>query len=306
MLAGGLSSDQQTGEAMLTRNFWTSSHYGQVLLSVLAVWSVAGVLKLTWQHAIGGIASAPDGCRTSCLPLPSRSAQIPASRLAWRFESVARGAEPAKEAPEAAEAKAPAEGELFDGKSLAGWKESDFGGQGSVEVVDGTIVLGVGQDLTGITWDGGELPHTNYEIELEAMRVDGVDFFCGLTFPVGETFCSFIVGGWGGGVVGLSSIDRFDASMNETTKFMSFERNKWYKIRLRVASDRIAAWIDDEQVVDFEIKSHKISIRVEVEASEPLGIASWQTSAALRNIRLRRLDETEGAKPSAGQEPSRE
>jgi hypothetical protein len=47
----------------------------------------------------------------------------------------------------------------------------------------------------------------NYEIKLEAKKVTGNDFFCGMTFPVGDSFCSFIVGGWGGPVVGLSSID---------------------------------------------------------------------------------------------------
>ena len=58
--------------------------------------------------------------------------------------------------------------------------------------------------MTGITWTN-EVPTNNYEISLEAMRVEGSDFFCALTFPVGNDPCSFIVGGWGGGVVGLSS-----------------------------------------------------------------------------------------------------
>jgi hypothetical protein len=286
---------------MLTRIHWTSRRYIKVLFSVLMLWSTAGVLKLSLQHALIGLAAPPALCRTTCLPIPERNSGGVSDFIAWPFERAARGAEPEK-----AEARPVEDGPLFDGKSLDGWKESEFAGQGSVEVVDGRIVLGVGQDMTGITWDGGELPRTNYEIELEAMRVDGADFFCGLTFPVGEHPCSLIVGGWGGTIVGLSSIDRFDASMNETTKFMSFDKNQWYKIRLRVTPERVAAWIDDEQVVDFEIKSHKISVRVEVQASEPLGIASWQTSAALRNIRLRRLDAAQTAPDSEGQVPARE
>lgn len=283
------------------RIHWTSRHYVKVLLSVLAVWSTAGVFKLSLQHALFGQGPSPSGCRTTCLPVPSGDVGVAPKFIAWPFDRAARGAEPEK-----AEAKPQEDGPLFDGKTLDGWKESEFAGQGSVDVVDGQIVLGVGQDMTGITWDGGELPRTNYEIEVEAMRVDGADFFCGLTFPVGEHPCSLIVGGWGGTIVGLSSIDRFDASMNETTKFMSFDKNKWYKIRLRVTPERIAAWIDDEQIVDFEIKSHKLSIRVEVQASEPLGFASWQTSAALREIRMRRLDAAQTAPNSEGQVPARE
>ena len=29
---------------------------------------------------------------------------------------------------------------------------------------------------------------------------DGSDFFCTTTFPVGDAFCSFVVGGWSGTV----------------------------------------------------------------------------------------------------------
>src|SRR5262249_39791253 len=103
---------------------------------------------------------------------------------------------------------------LFDGKTLAGWKATVFGGEGKVAVEKGQIILQRGAPLTGITWAGGppELPRMSYEVSLDAMKVDGSDFFCGLTFPVGPDPCSFIVGGWGGGVVGLSSLDGMDAS----------------------------------------------------------------------------------------------
>lgn len=178
---------------------------------------------------------------------------------------------------------------LFDGKTLTNWKSTEFGGEGKVAVKDGTIVLDMGSNMTGITWTGGELPHTNYEVELEAMRLSGSDFFCGFTFPVGDSHCSFIVGGWGGTMVGLSSLDDADASENETSTLINFESNRWYRIRVRVEPDRIRTWIDDKPVVDADIKGRKVSIRWEVDESRPLGIATWLTSAALRNIRLRAL-----------------
>ncbi|HAX92571.1 MAG TPA: DUF1080 domain-containing protein, partial [Bacteroidales bacterium] len=92
--------------------------------------------------------------------------------------------------------------------------------------------------------------------------------------------------GWGGTVVGLSSINGMDASENETTTLRQFEKNRWYRIRLKVADGKIQAWIDDEQVVDFTIGDNTISIRPEVELSRPFGIASWNTTSALRNIRV--------------------
>ena len=179
---------------------------------------------------------------------------------------------------------------LFDGKSLGQWKITDFGGQGDVYVKDGAIYLEMGNDMTGVNWTG-PLVRMNYEITLEAMRVSGSDFFCGLTFPVADNPCSLILGGWGGGVCGLSNIDYYDAANNETTKFISFEDNKWYRVRLRVTPDRIEAWLDDEELVNIETTGRKIDIRAEVDLSQPLGIATWQTAGAVRNIRLLRLED---------------
>jgi len=186
---------------------------------------------------------------------------------------------------------------LFDGKTLEGWKSTDFGGQGDVTVKDGTILIEMGVDLSGITWQKpDDLPKINYEIEVDAMRVVGSDFFCGLTFPVNDEPCSLILGGWGGGVCGLSSIDDMDASENETTSYRGFEKGKWYHIRLRVMADRIDAWIDGEPIVEQEITDRKISVRSEVELSRPFGFATWVTTAALKNIRWRKVQPTKAVK----------
>jgi len=174
---------------------------------------------------------------------------------------------------------------LFDGKTLDGWEITDFGTQGPVSVSGGKIILGMGDGCSGITWKR-DFPTVDYEVTLEAMRVDGHDFFCGMTFPVGKDPCTLIVGGWGGMVVGLSSIDGMDASENETMTLKQFENDRWYRIRLRVTADTIQAWIDNEIVVDFTIGDSFLSIRPEVELSKPFGIASWRTTAAIKNIRI--------------------
>jgi hypothetical protein len=144
--------------------------------------------------------------------------------------------------------------------------------------------------MTGITLASTSgLPRMNYEISLDAMRTEGSDFFCGLTFPVGKEDCSFIVGGWGGGTVGLSSINSEDASQNETTQFKNFVNGKWHHIRVRVETGKIQAWIDEDRVVNFEIEDKRLSIRFEVEPSLPLGISTWNTAAAYKNIQLKKL-----------------
>ncbi len=182
---------------------------------------------------------------------------------------------------------------LFDGATLEGWKVIGYAGAGEVEVDDGSIVLGMGAMLTGVTHTN-PLPKINYEVTLKAMKIDGSDFFCGLTFPVNDAFCTLIAGGWGGGLVGLSSLDNYDASENETSTFRSFEKKRWYSFRLRVTQSKIEAWLDGDPIIDVSIVDRKISLRPgDIEMSVPFGISAWLTRAALRDIRLRTLDPDE-------------
>ena len=176
---------------------------------------------------------------------------------------------------------------LFDGSSLDGWRVTNFGGPGRVELQDGLMVFRMGSPFTGANYTK-EVPKLNYEVTLEAMRVAGDDFFCGLTFPAGDSFASLIVGGWGGRLVGISSIDYEDASENETTQTMSFETGRWYRIRLRVSEQKIEAWIDQKKIVNVVTTGRKLSLRAgQIELSKPFGVASWLTSAAIRDIKLR-------------------
>lgn len=146
--------------------------------------------------------------------------------------------------------------------------------------------------MTGITYTGKRpLPDENYEIRLEAKRVKGSDFFCALTAPHKKSHFSLVVGGWGGGVVGISSIDGYDASENSTTSYMPFKNDQWHKIRLKVHGGKIEAQIDDKTVVDFEIGEHELTTRVEVDLSKPLGISTYESSSVIRNFELRRLAE---------------
>jgi len=239
--------------------------------------------------AAGGLViglSALLGCQSQRSADPPHATPSPPPPIAIATPNSPVASRPA--APSSPESGGPWRS-LFDGKSLAGWKETDFAGRGPVKVSDGKLILETGL-MTGVTWtNAADLPRINYEIALDAMRVAGSDFFCALTFPVKEDPCSFIVGGWGGGVVGLSSLDGQDAANNDTTRYMSFDNGKWYALRLRVTETNLQCWIDADKVVDVETKDRRISIRSEVEDSRPLGIASWSTKAALRNIRLRKL-----------------
>lgn len=178
---------------------------------------------------------------------------------------------------------------LFDGKSLAGWRETPFTGHGAVRVENGSITLGAGGPMTGVTWTGS-FPRTNYEIRFEAARISGGDFFASLTFPVRDSFATWVTGGWGGDIVGISSLDGWDASDNETRTYFDFEKGRWYKLRLEVTDDRIRAWIDDRSIVDVVITGRSISLRHgEIKLSAPLGFASYSTTGGVRGIEYREL-----------------
>jgi len=175
---------------------------------------------------------------------------------------------------------------MFDGSSLAGWKITEFPGHSNVLVKEHLIILEAGNDLTGITWTN-PFPKMNYEVIIDAARLDSSDFFCGITFPVGDSYCSFIPGGWGGHVVGISSINGSDASQNETTKSMSFKKDRFYRFKIKVTEEKIEAWIDNIKFVDLVYKDRMLSTRLEMEYSKPFGIASWRTTGAISNIWFR-------------------
>lgn len=179
---------------------------------------------------------------------------------------------------------------LFDGKSMDDWQSVDNGGSGSVTLEDGEMIIKQGESLSGAVYKKAkDLPLIDYELTCEAMRVEGSDFFCGLTFPVGDlkTCLTLVLGGWGGSVTGVSSIDGLDASENNTSSMQRFKDNQFYKIKLRVTAKELRAWIDDKEVVNAELEGHKLGLRPgPIESYAPLSFTTYQTTASIKNVKL--------------------
>jgi hypothetical protein len=184
---------------------------------------------------------------------------------------------------------------LFDGKSLANWKSVKFGDEGKVFVKDGMIVLEKGQKLTGIVYTKGDFPKVNYEVTYEGKKLDGDDFFSMPTLPARDEFFSFVTGGWRGTVVGISNVNGANASENITTKSMEFDKDRWYRFRVRVTTNRIECWIDREKVVDLDTSDVTLSLHLASRPSRPFGFTSYDTTGAVRDIRLRALSTAEVA-----------
>lgn len=192
-------------------------------------------------------------------------------------------------------AETPAAVSLID-DDLSRFDKLVFGADGEIFVEEGVLHMDMGGPLTGVVYNGkvadllGESLE-NYEVSFEAQRLQGNDFFVGLTFPVGtEGHVTLIMGGWGGGLVGLSSLDHADASMNPTTKLMQFEMDRWYAVRLAVTTDTIQVWLDGDEVISVNRADHeRYSLRGEVLDTAPLGLCCYQTHAAYRNLQVKRL-----------------
>jgi len=203
---------------------------------------------------------------------------------------------------------------LFDGKTLDGWTVSKLDADKKAEVKDGVIIIGRDDLASGVKYDK-PFPKTNYEILYQAKRAAGYDFFGTITFPVKDSYCSFVNGGWSGNIIGLSSIDGYDASENETTAFYEFKDKKWYQFRVCVTDDRILVWFyqvedngkpvepekDDPKdaaaikaemekpKVNLALEDKRMSTRLEVTFFQPLGISTWNTEGHLRDIKFREL-----------------
>lgn len=179
---------------------------------------------------------------------------------------------------------------LFNGVSLDHWHVIDYEGHGLVSVADSCIVIGKGEYISGIRWTE-DFPKSNYEVTLQANRVEGNDFFCGMTFPVKESFVTLVLGGWGGSLCGLSCIDGYDAANNFTGKIFYFGTGAWWPVRLRVTDEKIEAWIKQDKIVDFTIGNSGLSLRMEVESSVPFGITTYKTTGAIRDIKLHMISD---------------
>lgn len=185
--------------------------------------------------------------------------------------------------------------DLFAQDQIPHWVSAGIPDEGRTEVTVGQALLEPGGPLTGLkfdNWKQAGMPVTDYAISFEATRVEGADFFAGVTFPVGnvETCATWVIGGWGGGLVGVSSIDGLDAAENSTRSEHHFVNGKAYRFRLEVRADDLRGWIDDRLVINVSIKGRVISLRPGyIEKCSPFGLASYSTTSQIRDLRIEML-----------------
>jgi hypothetical protein len=177
------------------------------------------------------------------------------------------------------------------------WKVANFGGEGDVYFKEGKLNLDYGNPLTGLTYAGdidallGDTKD-NYAITLTAQRVEGVDMFLGVTFPVGdEGHVSLVLGGWAGAITGLSNLDGLNASENDTTQYHNMPEGQWFDVKIRVTPEKIECWLDDKQLVDVMRDDYEIyDTHSAVVLTKPLGLFSYDTWGRVKNVKVWKLD----------------
>lgn len=178
---------------------------------------------------------------------------------------------------------------LFNGKDLSGWQGIEFAGGAAPVVEKGSLIIGQGEVLSGLKYTNA-VPRVNYEVEIEARKLAGNDFFIGLTVPVNTNHCTLVCGGWGGGVTGISSLNYLDASENDTTVVVNYEKDRWYKLRFRVEPKALTFWLDGEKLIEADISERSVGMRPgEIEQCVPFGLATFQTRSEIRKVVLRTL-----------------
>ena len=167
-------------------------------------------------------------------------------------------------------------------------------GGGLMREADG-LTLKEGAPMTGAVypdWLKEGLPVTDYAINYEAQRVQGRDFFGSVTFPVrdAETYVTFVLGGWGGAQVGISSIDGYDASENTTGSSQKLEDGVWYRVRVEVRTGELRVLLNGRPIVLTNIKGRTLGLRGgEIDRCTPFGFATYGTTGRIRGCGVERL-----------------
>lgn len=194
--------------------------------------------------------------------------------------------------------------DMFDAKTMTGWIPLELGGSGPTEFDEAftsegqkdaipVIRINRGDMLSGMAWTNGPV-RMNYEIEWEAMRTDGNDFFAALSVPVKDDYITFVPAGWGGAVCGISSVDGHDASENETSKYLPFQDKTWYKFKIRVTDKKIEAWVDDKRIVNLLTADKTLGLRPGSPSEiNRYGIVftAYRSTGIIKSVRMRKLAE---------------
>ncbi len=167
-----------------------------------------------------------------------------------------------------------------------GFVATDFGAEDTVTIAPDAVSLEPGAPLSGVTYTGA-LPTPPYTLAVEFTKRYGSDFPLAITFPVAGSHLSLVLGGWGGTVCGLSSLDGLDAARNATRFVRAFPVGVRTRVELDVEAERVAVRLDGVPVLDVPLAGRAVGVRAELEPCKPLGLAAFATATTIHSFRVR-------------------
>ncbi len=185
--------------------------------------------------------------------------------------------------------------DLLDPRFHTYWEKANIPEEGNFSIQNKELTLMPGLPMSGCkftAWGTLGLPSIHYSIEYEAMRADGDDIFGMCTFPVSshQAHATFVIGGWGGTLTGISSIDFKDASENSTRAEQRFQNGAWHHVRIEVRAEDLRVWVNHKRVVNVSILGRRVSLRPGyIDHCLPFGFATWNTTGKIRHVQIRKL-----------------
>lgn len=90
--------------------------------------------------------------------------------------------------------------------------------------------------------------------------------------------------------MGLSNVDDMSAVDNSTTRSIQFKKGTWYDIEAEVSDKTIVVALDDKVIIEQDLKDHRFEVWPQQEPARPLGITTYDTKGAIRDVVVTRLE----------------
>lgn len=160
------------------------------------------------------------------------------------------------------------------------WNRSfeEYPNKGKWTVSEG--VLTQSNLVTDVKLFFGKKDWKDYEFTLEAKHTGGYEAFLILFRVVtDQDFYWHNIGGWGNSQSALEKETHNDRVV--VTDFVKgkIDADVWHKIKIRCMANRIQAWLNDNQILDFTDKDNP-------HLSGRVGLGSWSTEVNYRNIKV--------------------
>jgi WD40 repeat protein/tetratricopeptide (TPR) repeat protein len=125
----------------------------------------------------------------------------------------------------------------------------------------------------------GDTRWTDYDLEVEAQRVDGSEGFAvGFRMADSDNLLAANFGGWSNQRTGVEVKTEGDVKIHWASMWpQSIEAGRWYRVRVHARGDRFTVLLDDTEILSLTEHGHPHGA---------VGLHSWNTANRFRNLKV--------------------